>query len=105
VSPHGHFAWEVSQKRLFGDIENGRSCDTVVRIECEGVVTDKGSVSRSMSTVASVVHGWKTLQCMTNEGVTSWDGVHTTGYKLGVTSKTAASLRKKRHGVLDHPQL
>jgi hypothetical protein len=47
-----------------------------------------------MNTVAGVVHGWKTLQCMTNEGVTSCDGVRTTGYKLGVTSKTAASLRK-----------
>lgn len=47
-----------------------------------------------MRMVADALQGSITLQCMSNEGVTWCDGVHTTGYKLGVTSKTAASQRK-----------
>jgi hypothetical protein len=36
VDPHGHFAWEVSQKRLFRESENGRLCDTVAQNDTAG---------------------------------------------------------------------
>ena len=36
VGPHGQFAGEVSQKRLFREAENSRLCDTVAQNDNDG---------------------------------------------------------------------